>query len=78
MKRLFLILLLLITSPVFAKNVKSGSTIGFFQPKTLPDVWSVKIVEGFTTKGGYPVYSGSVIKGRIENVKDPKRLKKEC
>ncbi len=77
MKRLFLILLLLITSPVFAKNVKVEAQSDF-STENPPDVWSVKIVEGFTTKGGYPVYSGSVIKGRIENVKDPKRLKRNA
>ena len=77
MKRLFLILLLLITSPVLLRMLKVEAQSDF-STENPPDVWSVKIVEGFTTKGGYPVYSGSVIKGRIENVKDPKRLKKEC
>lgn len=77
MKKIILILLMLIASPVFAKNVKVEA-ISDFSTENPPEVWSVKIVEGFTTKGGYPVYAGSVIKGRIENVKDPKRLKRNA
>lgn len=77
MKKIILILLLLITSPVFAKNVKVEA-VSDFSTENPPEVWCVKIVEGFTTKGGYPVYAGSVIKGRIENVKDPKRLKRNA
>ena len=74
---IILILLLLIASPVFAKNVKVEA-MSDFSTETPQEVWSVKVVEGFTTKGGYPVYSGSIIKGRIENVKDPKRLKRNA
>ena len=63
--------------PVFAKNVKVEA-VSDFSTENPPEVWSVKVVEGFTTKGGYPVYAGSIIKGRIENVKDPKRLKRNA
>lgn len=77
MKKIILILLLLIACPVFAKNVKVEA-VSDFSTENPPEVWSVKVVEGFTTKGGYPVYAGSIIKGRIENVKDPKRLKRNA
>lgn len=77
MKKIILILLLLMACPVFAKNVKVEA-VSDFSTENPPEVWSVKVVEGFTTKGGYPVYAGSIIKGRIENVKDPKRLKRNA
>lgn len=77
MKKIILILLLLMVCPVFAKNVKVEA-VSDFSTENPPEVWSVKVVEGFTTKGGYPVYAGSIIKGRIENVKDPKRLKRNA
>lgn len=78
MKRLFILVsLFLLASPVFAKNVKVEA-MSDFSTENPPQVWSVKIVEGFATKSGYPVYAGSVIKGRIENVRDPKRLKRNA
>lgn len=69
--------MLLLSAPVFAKNIKVEA-MSNFSTENPPSVWSVKIVEGFTTNGGYPVYAGSVIKGRVENVKDPKRLKRNA
>lgn len=63
-------------SPVFAKNIKVEA-MSDFSTETPPNYWSVKVVEGFTTNG-YPVYSGSIIRGKIVNVKDPKRLKRNA
>lgn len=78
MNRIFitLLMLLLIPTSAFAKNIKVEA-MSDFSTETPPETWSVKIVEGFTTKD-YPVYAGSIIKGRIENVKDPKRLKRNA
>ena len=78
MKRLFiLVFLFLLASPVFAKNVKVEAMSDFTTANPV-ECWCVKIVEGFTTKNGYTVYSGSIIEGRIEDVKDPKRLKRNA
>lgn len=79
MKKLsvFFLFMLFIAAPAFAKNVKVEA-MSDFSTETPPSVWSVKVVEGFTSKGGYPVYAGSVIQGRIESVKDPKRLKRNA
>lgn len=43
-----------------------------------PSTWDVKVVEGFTTKSGYEVVSGSVITGKIIDVTEPKRLKRNA
>ncbi len=79
MKKFILTIALMVfaASSAFAKNIKVEA-MSDFSTETPPSVWSVKVVEGFTTNGGYPVYAGSVIKGRIENVKDPKRLKRNA
>lgn len=78
MKRLFiLVFLFLLASPVFAKNVKVEAMSDFTTANPV-ECWCVKIVEGFTTKNGYTVYSDSIIEGRIEDVKDPKRLKRNA
>lgn len=76
-KIVLLFLMLLVSTPAFAKNVKVEA-MSDFSTENPPSVWSVKVVEGFTTKGGYPVYAGSIIEGRIEDVKDPKRLKRNA
>ncbi|MCM1003438.1 MAG: hypothetical protein NC408_03750 [Candidatus Gastranaerophilales bacterium] len=75
-KIILLFIILLFPTSVFAKNIKVEA-MSDFSTETPPRVWSVKVVEGFTTNG-YPVYAGSIIKGRIENVKDPKRLKRNA
>lgn len=75
-KIILLFIILLFPTSVFAKNIKVEA-MSDFSTEIPPRVWSVKVVEGFTTNG-YPVYAGSIIKGRIENVKDPKRLKRNA
>lgn len=71
------IVLLLSISSAFAKNVKVEA-LSDFSTETPAQFWSVKIVEGFTTKNRYPVYAGSIVKGKIENVVEPKRLKRNA
>lgn len=77
MKKLFLLLVMLIFSTsVYAKNVKVEA-MSDFSTVNPPEFWSVKIVDGFMIED-YPVYAGSVVKGKIESVADPKRLKRNA
>lgn len=70
-------MILLLGVPAYAKNVKVQAVSGF-STENPPKIWSVKIVEGLTAKNGFVIYAGSVIEGRIENVTDPKRLKRNA
>lgn len=77
MKKIFILLIVLIFSTsVYAKNVKVEA-MSDFSTANPPKIWSVKIVEGFVTDD-YPVYAGSIVKGKIESVADPKRLKRNA
>lgn len=76
-KVLLLICLFLTLQPVLAKNVKVEALSNFttaYPPKT----WKVKVIEDFVTKNGFLVNYGSIIEGKIENVTEPKRLKRNA
>ena len=80
MKKLLLIfsfIVLISIQPVMAKNVKVEA-MSDFSTANPPSTWNVKIVEGFTTKSGYEVVEGSIITGRIIDVTNPKRLKRNA
>lgn len=79
MKKILLIstLLLITAQPLLAKNVKVEA-MSDFSTLNPSKTWSVKIVEGFTTKEGLNVKKGAIITGDIENVKDPARLKRNA
>ena len=74
---LFFTITVLACSPAMAKNVKVEA-MSDFSTANPPKTWEVKIVDGFTTKNGSEIYSGSKIKGRIEGITDPKRLKRNA
>lgn len=74
---LLLVSLFMAITPVMAKNVKVEA-LEDFSTLNPPKTWQVMIVDGFETKEGISVYSGSIITGRIEEVKDPKRLKRNA
>ncbi len=78
-KTLLITLLFLLGSslPTFAKNVKVMA-MSDFSTANPPQTWNLKIVEPFTTKNGYEVYAGSVLTGKITDVTDPKRLKRNA
>ncbi len=79
MKKILLIGLLLAAGlqPVMAKNVKVQA-MSDFTTANPPQTWKVKIVEGFTSKDGFQVNSGSVLEGKIEDVTPPARLKRNA
>ncbi len=80
MKRLFVLFVLVILTavqPVMAKNVKVEA-MSDFSTANPPKTWQVKVVEGFVAKNGYAVSEGSVFEGKIEDVKNPKRLKRNA
>lgn len=80
MKKFILIIVLMIfvcTPSVFARNVKVMA-MSDFSTANPPQSWSLKVVEGFTTKNGYEVRTGSVITGKIVDVTSPKRLKRNA
>ena len=64
-------------SPVFAKNVKV-TALSDFSTINPPKSWSVEVAESFTTKSGYEVPAGSIISGKITDVTNPKRLKRNA
>lgn len=80
MKKIVFILFLffaICSQPVMAKNVKVQA-MSDFSTENPPSTWELKIVDGFTTKNGTEIYGGSIIKGKIEGVTDPKRLKRNA
>ncbi len=79
MKKIALILgIFIITmTPVMAKNVKVQA-MSDFTTADPPETWTVKVLEDFVTAGDYPVTAGSTIEGKIVDVTDPKRLKRDA
>lgn len=76
MKKLLIILFLaLLTSPVFAKNVKVEALSGF-STENPSSTWRLKVVEGFVADNGIVVHPGTIFEGRIIDVTSPKRLKR--
>lgn len=74
---LFLTLILIASQPVMAKNVKVEA-LSDFSTANPKDTWEVRVVNGFTAKNGHEVPANSIIKGKITNVTDPKRLKRNA
>jgi len=80
MKKTLLILSLIILAsiqPVLAKNVKVEALSGFSTANP-PQTWDLKILDTFATKSGFVVSEGSVITGKITDVTEPKRLKRNA
>ncbi len=79
MKKILLIstLLLVGLQPALAVNVKVQA-MSDFSTANPPKTWKIKIVENTTLKNGNVLNSGSIIEGKIENVKDPARLKRNA
>ena len=76
MKKILLILsMLLITSPVMAKNVKVEA-LSSFSTANPPKTWKLKVVEGFVVDNGIIIHEGTIFEGQIKNVTSPKRLKR--
>lgn len=79
LKKIILILFTIFTAatPALAKNIKVQA-LSDFSTANPPETWSVLVVEGFTTPNDYYVASGSKIEGKITNVTEPKRLKRNA
>ena len=78
MKRfLFVLSLLFLTNPVLAKNMKVEA-LSDFSTLNPPQTWQIRIVEPFVTENGYYINSDSILEGRIEGVKNAKRLKQNA
>lgn len=76
MKKIILLTLAsLIINPVFAKSVKVEA-LSDFSTANPPKTWKLRIVEDFVADNGIAVNSNTIIKGKIENVISPKRLKR--
>lgn len=74
---LFVFLVFLSVTSANAKSIKVEA-MSDFTTANPPETWKVKVVEPVTTKNGFVVSQGSVIEGRIDNVVDPKRLKRNA
>ncbi len=79
MKRILLISALLLTGfqPALAVNVKVQA-MSDFSTANPAKTWKVKVTEDTTLKDGSILEAGSVIEGKIENVKGPARLKRNA
>ena len=79
MKKILLIsfFVLLSLQPAMARNVKVEA-MSDFSTANPPETWDLKIVEGFTAQSGYTVHAGSIITGKIVDVTEPKRLKRNA
>lgn len=75
-KILFLLIATVLTQPVIAKNIKVEA-LSDFSTGNPPKIWRVKILETFVANDGFIVKEGSVIEGRIDDVKNAKRLKRD-
>mgnify|MGYP003291274504 CR=1 FL=1 len=74
MKRIIFILLsLLIVSPVFAKNIKVEA-VSDFSTVNPPKTWQVKVLEDFVMKDGFVVHSGAIIDGKVDKVKNQQKI----
>lgn len=79
MKKIFLItaIAILCASPVMAKNVKVEA-MSDFSTANPPQTWKLKVVEPFMSKDNFMVQNGCIIEGKIVDVTDPKRLKRNA
>ena len=74
---ILLAVILLGFQPVMAKNVKVQA-MSDFTTANAPATCDLKIVEDVKTKDEIVISAGSVITGKIEDVTDPKRLKRNA
>ena len=76
-KILFILAMLFIINPVYAKSIKVQA-MKDFSTANLPKVWKTKVLETFTAESGLIVHQNTVIEGDIVNVKSPQRLKRNA
>lgn len=76
-KLILLAVLLLGLQPVMAKNIKVQA-MSDFSTANPPETWELKIVEDVKIKDESVIPAGSVITGKIADVTDPKRLKRNA
>lgn len=79
MKKSFLVLALMLAGlqPALALNVKVQS-MSDFTTANPPETWKLKVVEDVKTKSEYVIPAGSIIEGKVVDVTDPKRLKRDA
>ena len=80
MKKTLLILSIILLAsfqPAMAKNIKVEA-MSDFSTANPPQTWNLKVRDTFTTNAGFVVCEGSVITGKIVDVTDPKRLKRNA
>lgn len=79
MKKLFMSLFITacFIQPVMAKNVKVEA-MSDFSTANPPQTWKLKVVEPFMSKTDFLVQNGSIIEGKITDVTEPKRLKRNA
>lgn len=76
-KFLFILAMLFIINPVYAKSIKVQA-MKDFSTANPPKVWKIKVLETFTAESGLIVHQNTVIEGDIVNVKSPQRLKRNA
>lgn len=74
---LFICLIFLSITSASAKSIKVEA-MSDFTTANPPETWKVKVVESVTTKKGFQIIEGSVVEGRIDNLVNPKRLKRNA
>ena len=76
-KILFVLAMLMIINPVFAKNIKVEA-LSNFSTANPPKTWKLRILEGFVTDNGIVIHPNTIIVGVITDVVSPKKLKKDA
>lgn len=80
MKKFFIILsfvLLFGIQPAMAKTIKVQAVTNFSTANP-PSIWQVRVAEDFYLEDGTHYYAGSIIEGKIVDVTDPQRLKRNA
>ncbi len=79
MKWVIILLMLIMPgmTPAMAINVKVQA-MSDFTTENPPEVWSVKVVDDFSKGNDYYIKAGSIIDGKIVEVTEPKRLKRNA
>ncbi len=77
-KSLIMLAMLMILAPVTQARVIKVAAESNFTTAEPPETWKVSLAEDVETKDGHILKAGSIIEGKITDVVQPKRLKRDA
>lgn len=77
-KTLIMLAMLMLLAPVTHARVIKVAAESNFTTAEPPETWKVSLVEDIETKDGHILKAGSIIEGKITDVVQPKRLKRDA